>query len=155
MKKRLLSIMVGVALLLTMMSTAFATPGANMPSGDTQLEAGGALGFEITVSKDSTGKKATVSLDSGTNTVNIVIYDAAKEPDGLSTNGYPTMSSDVYDQEGNQMTRGTDYDHNSGTDVQRKLLQRMSHFSTEKSSQTSPNSCLNWTAATWAEIQLT
>ena len=77
MKKRLLSIMVGVALLLTMMSTAFATPGANMPSGDTQLEAGGALGFEITVSKDSTGKKATVSLDSGTNTVNIagwIIY---------------------------------------------------------------------------------
>ena len=117
MKKRLLSIMVGVALLLTMMSTAFATPGANMPSGDTQLEAGGALGFEITVSKDSTGKKATVSLDSGTNTVNIVIYDAAKEPDGLSTNGYSTMSSDVYDQEGDPMTRGTDYDHNSGTDV--------------------------------------
>ena len=109
--------MVGVALLLTMMSTAFATPGANMPSGDTQLEAGGALGFEITVSKDSTGKKATVSLDSGTNTVNIVIYDAAKEPDGLSTNGYSTMSSDVYDQEGDPMTRGTDYDHNSGTDV--------------------------------------
>lgn len=95
MKKKTLSLLLVVAMLLAMIPAVFATTGDNIPSGNTVLIGGGATGTEFTISRNAAGTGVAVSPDSGVvGTVDIVAYADGKKPAPLTT-GYGDLVSAV------------------------------------------------------------